>query len=49
MLVVDLVAGVWTTIKSVFTYAYIFILMSMVCCDVAKDLVDGEVDGESWM
>ena len=43
---VDLVAGVWT-IRSVFTYAYILMLMSMVCCDVVNELVDGGFDGKS--
>ena len=43
---VDLVAGVWT-IRSVFTYAYILMLMSMDCCDVVNELVDGGIDGKS--
>ena len=43
---VDLFAGVWT-IRSVFTYAYILMLMSMDCCDVVNELVDGGIDGKS--
>ena len=42
LLVVDLVAGV-PTIRSVFTYAYILILMSMDCCDVVNELVDEDL------
>ena len=42
----DLVAGVWT-IRSVFTYAYILMLISMDCCDVVNELINEGFDGKS--
>ena len=45
----DRIAGVGQLSGQVFTYAYILMLMSMVCCDVVNDLVDGGFDGKSRM